>query len=367
MGFQKKEIESKQKALSTFNAVSPFPQGADNRKVYECKKCKGKFFVSKDYLRAHYKRRHPGYKPTRHAEESPENQKEANSVVVNPKVGLAPSSPAKEESKPQLEGGLKDIQENLKTLSAQVALVAAASKDKPIPQNAAQAQELKSTLEEFRHMMTELKGQLSARESHDSLVLTPERSATKKTYEESPALLPDPRAAIINKDSSVAPGSKVRREPSIVQLAAKPPVIPPPQSQPAVSKPEPPPVPAEDRKIMAASPALVTPPSRNDSAIVPKEEKKVTMIPEPVHEFASPAQPQEQARPEPPREDLNPPPPVPIPVPEDQKLSGISRPQEADGAKSEVMRKAATSQFSESEISHALPQRAASTLHSRSM
>ena len=54
----RKEVDSKRKALNTITSVQGY--AFDKGKVYKCKLCEGKFFVSKDYLKAHYKKRHDG-------------------------------------------------------------------------------------------------------------------------------------------------------------------------------------------------------------------------------------------------------------------------------------------------------------------
>lgn len=82
----RKEVDSKRKALNTLTSVQGYP--FDKGKVYKCKLCEGKFFVGKDFLKAHYRKRHDGdiegytrkpitltnvkEKPERHAREMPE-------------------------------------------------------------------------------------------------------------------------------------------------------------------------------------------------------------------------------------------------------------------------------------------------------
>eukprot|EP00826_Nyctotherus_ovalis_P003436 TRINITY_DN10699_c0_g1_i9.p1 TRINITY_DN10699_c0_g1~~TRINITY_DN10699_c0_g1_i9.p1 ORF type:complete len:262 (+),score=77.25 TRINITY_DN10699_c0_g1_i9:1698-2483(+) len=82
----RKEVDSKRKALNTLTSVQGYP--FDKGKVYKCKLCEGKFFVSKDFLKAHYRKRHDGdiegytrkpitltnmkERPERHTREMPE-------------------------------------------------------------------------------------------------------------------------------------------------------------------------------------------------------------------------------------------------------------------------------------------------------
>lgn len=125
LNLKTQEVESKQKVLNAYGTLNAFPVVTQNiapesRKFYECKRCKGKFFVSKEYLRSHYKRRHPGV---------PEIFNDEPIIARDP-FKSETETPIQRRSviqkNEQQAEELKNIQEKLQTLTQQVILANAA-------------------------------------------------------------------------------------------------------------------------------------------------------------------------------------------------------------------------------------------------
>ena len=116
--------------------------------------------MNKEYLIAHYKRRHPGYK---------ENREEENALKAIHKENTVQEGKTQEDSpgrlnptKEQLEG-MKEIHEKLKTLSEQIAVVTA--QKEIAPEKDEKSPEILQAVAEFKTMVSQLKTQIESKQT----------------------------------------------------------------------------------------------------------------------------------------------------------------------------------------------------------
>ncbi len=128
----KRELKSKQQTMAAYEALATVPQPTQPQKVYECQKCRGKAFLSKNYLLAHYKRRHPTFNPGENIEPKVQTQAQSHTEVqeraaaasVAPTPTPPPASSLAPQRSPELEAEYvqrcRELQEKLETLETQM-------------------------------------------------------------------------------------------------------------------------------------------------------------------------------------------------------------------------------------------------------